>query len=134
MAMRVYTIHLPPPFTVREGEPEVVREGFNWFALVFGPLWALVKGMWVPAILILVAGLLIGFGAGLAGLNELARSVLGLAFAVFVGAEANDWHRRHLDRKGWREAATVAASSRELALRRYADLAALGAAGRGAPA
>ena len=40
-AMRIYTIHLPPPYTARAAEPVVIREGFSLLGVpVHGPVGA----------------------------------------------------------------------------------------------
>ena len=39
--------------------PVLVREGFAWGALLFGPLWLAAHRAWIPAALALAAGILI---------------------------------------------------------------------------
>ncbi len=52
--MRFYTAH------IRAGAPPVlVREGFSWGALFFGPLWLAAHRAWVAAALSLAAFVLI---------------------------------------------------------------------------
>ncbi len=124
--MRIYTIHLPPPTSSSKREAVVVREGFNWWALLFTGLWALGVRMWLMGVaLILVTGALAA-SLDYAGAGDIVAGVVMVAVSVWIGAEANDWHRAHLTRKGWRRAAVVAAVDRDAALRRYLDLSALG--------
>ena len=48
--MRFWTAH------IRAGAaPVLVREGFSWGALLFGPLWLAVHRAWIPAVLALAA-------------------------------------------------------------------------------
>jgi hypothetical protein len=71
--------------------------------------------MWFAA-----AGLL-ALTLGLAVLDDLleldgfAAEAIGLAAAVLVGFEANDWRRDALRRRGYAEAGVVAAPDREAA-------------------
>ena len=44
--MRFWTAH------VRQGTaPVLVREGFSWGALLFGPIWLAAHRAWIPAVL-----------------------------------------------------------------------------------
>ncbi|MGE0653011.1 MAG: DUF2628 domain-containing protein [Alphaproteobacteria bacterium] len=128
--MRIYTVHLPPPFSSGRGrEAEVIREGFNWLAFLFSGLWMLSQGMWILGVAVLVLTGLAAAGLDYIGVNEIVSTVVTLAIGVYVGCSANDWRRAHLARKGWKEAAVIAATDPDGALRRYLDLAALEAAG-----
>ena len=52
--MKFWTAH------IRAGAaPELVREGFSWGALIFGPLWLAAHRAWIAAVLTLVAWVLI---------------------------------------------------------------------------
>jgi hypothetical protein len=124
--MRIYTIHLPPPTASFKHEAVVVCEGFNWWAFLFTGLWALSVRMWLMGVvLILVTGALAA-GLDYTGAHDIATGVVMGAVSVWIGAEANDWRRAHLARKGWHRAAVIAAPDRDAALRRYLDLSALG--------
>ena len=52
--MTFYTAHLKP-----DAEPVLVREGFSWGALVFGPLWLAAHRAWLLAALALAGYVLI---------------------------------------------------------------------------
>ncbi len=123
--MRIYTVHLPPSFSPAAGEALVLREGFNWWAFLFGGLWALAGRMWLLGIGLLA---LQGVGAGLElmGVDEVVATVITLAVSVWIGCCANDWRRAYLARKGWKSAGIIAAPDRDAALRRFLDLDALG--------
>ena len=126
--MRIYTIHMPPPFTQRGREAVVIREGFNWFAFLLSGLWAFGHRMWLVGIAIFVVTVALALGIDALGLGEIAEAVVTLAVSFYVGASANDWRRAHLARKGWQEVAVIAAADGDGALRRYLDFAALGTA------
>lgn len=101
--MRVYTIHRRSRGVLEEPEIRVVKEGFCWPALLFGPLWAAWRGDWAVAagILALVAA------AVLPGALWLSLPLLLLA-AVSVGFEGNDLARWSLGRRGFAPAALTA--------------------------
>lgn len=126
--MRIYTIHLPPPYSARGHEPLAIREGFNWWALLFSGLWAFANRMWLAGIAMLLVPAAVAAGLDYAGAAEIFSTVVTLAVAVYIGAAANDWQRAHLARKGWKETRVIAAADRDSALRRYLDFAAIGAA------
>lgn len=123
---KIYSIHLPPPYSARGAEPEAVKEGFCFVAFLLNVIWALANRLWVQAaILFGLMAVLSGIGA-LIGLNVLGQAILILAVMAWAGMEGNDWHRAALNRRGWREAGIIAAESEDAALRRFGDLSALG--------
>jgi hypothetical protein len=106
--MRFWTAHL------RSGRPPVlVREGFSWGALVFGPLWFASQCAWIPAVLALAASVLI---AALA--PPAAATVLLIGLAWLFGLVGRDLCRWSLDRRGYVLAQVVAARDFETALER----------------
>jgi hypothetical protein len=125
MRLRLYTVHLAPGAPIAEAV--LVKEGFCWPALIFGPFWALWHGLWLWAALWLCAG------AGFAGIEALWPGahgvivILELALAVLIAAEGNDLRRRRLERLGLQEIGVVGGAGEDSAVRRFADLAAIGA-------
>lgn len=126
--MRIYTVHLPPPVSGAGRETLVIREGFNFWAFLFGGVWALANRMWLAGIALLALQGALAAAIRYWALTDLGEAVVLIAVAVWIGASANDWRRRHLARKGWKEAAVIAAGDRDAALRRYLDLEAIGRA------
>src|SRR5690606_5223268 len=88
---------------------------------LFTVLWALWHRLWLAAILLLLAALAIGVAVELAGLDSLTETVLMLALALYAGFAGNDWRRARLLRRGYEEAAAVAAADLVEAERRYFD-------------
>ncbi len=123
--LRLYSIHLPAPYSARGAEPAVLREGISLTAFLLTVAWALANRLW------LWAGVLAGeLGvamalATLAGLNVAGLAVVTLAIMAWTGMEANDWLRASLAKRGWREVGVIAAENEDAALRRYGDLASL---------
>ena len=125
---KVYTIHLPPPYSAPGAEPEAVKEGFCFAAFLLNVIWALTLRLWVRAA-VLFALMVALFAVGeLIGLNALGQVILVVAVMVWAGMEGNDWHRECLALHGWHEAGVIAAESEDAALRRFGDLSALGPA------
>jgi hypothetical protein len=99
---------------VRQGTaPVLVREGFSWGALLFGPLWLGVHRAWIPAVLTMVATALILFLAT-DGLSALLLTALVLS----LGLSGHDLRRWSLDHRGYLLAQVVAARSEIDALER----------------
>lgn len=119
--MRVWTVHLPPgsapasvPSTAKpKAVPVLLREGFVFWALVFGPLWLLRHGCWLGA---LAAGALM-----LAG-GTLLPAPLDLAILVGVpvmlALHGQDVRRWTLARRGWKLAHVVLGPDEEAAMAR----------------
>ena len=124
--MRLYTVHLPPGGGAENAE--LVREGFAWPALLFGPIWALYRrlwlgtAVWIAVLALLAAAQRLWPGAGL------IVALAWIAFAVLFAAEGNDARRRALARRGFREAVVVGGQGRDAAQRRFADLSSIGRA------
>lgn len=84
----------------------LVREGFSWGALFFGPLWLAAHRSWIPAVLSVVAAVLMIFVTS----GELAV-VLLTALALLLGLSGHDLRRWSLAHRGFLLAQVVAAHS-----------------------
>lgn len=120
--MRVYTVHLPP-LSNRDSDPVLIREGFNWAAFLFGPLWALCNRLWIATFGTALVIIIVSAPMDALDLSLIVQTIVSLAIAVLFGAHGNDWHRRGLARRGFRETGVVAARNYEEALARYLDTA-----------
>jgi hypothetical protein len=99
---------------VRQGAvPVLVPEGFSWGALFFGPLWLAMHRAWIPAVLTIVASVLI---LALAK-DGLSVALLG-ALVVLLGLSGHDLHRWSLDHRGYLLAQVIAARNELAALER----------------
>nr|WP_283949613.1 DUF2628 domain-containing protein [Limobrevibacterium gyesilva] len=90
----------------------MVREGFSWGALVFGPFWLLAHRAWIPGVLVLCAEIALAFTPGP------SRLVLSLALAWLLGLCGRDLVRWSLERRGFLLAHVVAARDEDTALAR----------------
>jgi hypothetical protein len=109
---------------VRDGAaPVLVREGFSWGALIFGPLWLAVHNAWVPAALVLATAILI-----VALASDPTQSALLLALGLWLGFSGNDLRRWSLRLRGFVLQEIVSARNETealgLVLERRPDLAA----------
>ena len=106
--MRFWTAH------IRQGAPPVlVREGFAWGALLFGPLWLAAHRAWVPAGLSLAAFVLIHFLAP----DGISTALTG-GLMLLLGLSGHDLRRWSLDHRGYLLAQVVAAHNELGALER----------------
>jgi hypothetical protein len=117
--MTVFTVH------IKEGanHPDLVlvKDGFNWAAMSFGPLWALVVGTWgLALLLVVVQGIL---GALLTRLvdSQVVQGVVQVGLAIVIGLVANEGRRMFLEWRGCVERGVVTASNKVEAERRYLD-------------
>jgi hypothetical protein len=102
---------------IRSGAPPVlVREGFSWGALLFGPLWLAVHRAWIAAVLTLVAWVLIVVLA-----NDDVSAALLAALIVLLGLSGQDLRRWSLDHRGYLLAQVVVARDELEALARLLD-------------
>lgn len=109
--MRFWTAH------IRSGAaPILVREGFSWGALCFGPIWLALHRAWVAAVLALVVTILI-----VALAPGGAAATLLIALIVLLGLSGNDLRRWSLDRRGFLLAQVVVARDELEALGRLLD-------------
>ena len=99
--MRFYTAH------IRSGAaPVLIREGFSWGALCFGPLWLAVHRVWIPAIVSLAAFVLI-----IVLTNGGLAAALLTALVVLIGLSGHDLRRWSLDHRGYLLSQVVTARS-----------------------
>lgn len=108
--MRIWTAHVRP-----DTAPVLVREGFSWAALLFGPLWLLLHRAWLAALLAMAAGILVGFAPGPWG------GLLEAAVAVGLGLFGRDLWRWSLDRRGFLLVDLLAAPDEDTAMARLLE-------------
>ena len=92
--------------------PVLVREGFSWGALVFGPFWLLAHRAWLAGVLALLASMM------LAGAPQPGGLVLQLGLAWAFGLFGNDLRRWTLARQGCPAAGVVGGPDADTALAR----------------
>ncbi|MFN3867609.1 MAG: DUF2628 domain-containing protein [Hyphomicrobiaceae bacterium] len=121
--MSVYTVHEPPePPVDRIDRAEAmvfIKDGFNWSAFLFGPLWLLANGLWQGFLLygavlaLLIAGInALGIDPGWVGL-----AIVGLN--AIVGYEAHALYEWVLGTRGWSQAGSVMGATEAECERRF---------------
>ena len=99
-----------------------LREGFNLWAFLFGPLWMIRRRLWL--VLIVYAAVIAGLEYGLRRLGIVwpERLLVYLLIELLVGIEAANLRAATLARRGWRDCGIVIADGLELAERRFFDV------------
>jgi hypothetical protein len=106
--VKIYTALLK-----QDAEPVLLREGFAWGALVFGPLWLAVHRAWAPAAISLAVYVMIGLL-----LPRPAATILFVAVAVLLGLTGQDLRRWALEWRGYLLVHVLAAADRDDAFMR----------------
>jgi hypothetical protein len=130
--MRIYTVH-EKPGRADDGGPDVicVKEGFCWPAFFFPLVWLIYRRLWAG--LALYVAFMFVLVALTARLGEPAVNAVLFGLGLWVAFEANDWRRRKLARRGYREQTALVAPSNFAAEERYL-IARLGPSVKGAEA
>jgi hypothetical protein len=110
--VKIYTALLK-----QNAEPVLVREGFAWGALLFGPLWLAAHRAWIPAAISLAAYVLIGLLA-----PHSAAAILIVGVAVLLGLTGQDLRRWSLEWRGYLLVHVLAAINRDDAFMRLMTL------------
>ena len=109
--MKFWTAH------IRAGAaPELVREGFSWGALIFGPLWLAAHRAWIAAVLTLVAWVLI-----IVLTQDGVSAALLTTVIVLLGLSGHDLRRWSLEHRGYLLAQVVVARNELEALGRLLE-------------
>jgi hypothetical protein len=123
--MAVYTVHEPPlrryETTTDPDRFVFVRDGFSFWAFLFGPLWMLGHRMWLALVCYVVL-----MGALQIGLHQLEvpgeiASLVGFLFALLIGFEAGTLRRFTLARRRWSNVGVIVGDDREMAEQRFFD-------------
>ena len=99
--MRTYTIHLRRHGPLREPDFVMVKEGFCWPAAALGMFWALWHRLWLVAVVLLAANVVVALATALAGAGPQVQGAVSLGFAAIVGFVANDFRRWTMERRGF---------------------------------
>jgi len=136
--MRVYTVHEPPPKRDETSvDPErfaFVRDGFSFWAFLFGPLWMLRHWMWLVLLGYIGVVIVLEVAEYLLGVSTAARLTVSLLLALLVGFEAPTLRRFTLGRRGWSNIGVIVGDDLQSAERRFFDAWAKGGAIAMAPA
>jgi hypothetical protein len=95
--MKIWTAHEKP-----NASPVLVREGFSFGALLFGPIWLAAHRAWLPALAMVLLTLLI-----LLVTRPPASVILILGLALLAGFSGRDLLRWSVTRRGYLETNVV---------------------------
>ncbi|MCC6887133.1 MAG: DUF2628 domain-containing protein [Hyphomicrobiales bacterium] len=123
--MAVYTVH-QPLLKKHESAPDpvrfaFVRDGFSFWAFLFGPLWMLRHRMWLVTLCYILVTVALQVALRRLGVSNGGAAVAGLLLAFLVGMEAGTLRRFTLGRRRWRNLGTIVGSDRETVERRFFD-------------
>jgi len=120
--MAVYTVHEPRPRRNEVAAPPeryaFVRDGFYFWAFLFGPLWMLWHRLWLVLVMYLVADAAIYAALWALGLSGAVKFAVAVLIAILVGCEAGTLRRWSLRRR-WRNVGLVVAPNQEAAEHRF---------------
>ena len=123
--MAVYTVH-QPPLKKYEAAPDperfaFVRDGFSFWAFLFGPLWMLRHRMWLVLVGYIVIVAAMHLALRFVGASNGATMFAGFMLALLVGMEAGTLRRFTFGRRRWRNVGTIVGGDRETVERRFFD-------------
>lgn len=119
--MPVYTVHGRLMANGR-ADPErlkFVRDGFNLWAALFGPLWFLAQRLWVGLLIDIVALAIIAVAMTVLRVDAESRMLVGLLVMLLTGFEAGSLMRWSYSRRAWRMLDVVVAKNRDEAEHRF---------------
>jgi hypothetical protein len=122
--MPVYTVHAPVAANanlVATDRFVFVRDGFRFWAFVFGPLWLVAHRLWLALAGWIVALVAIDLGMKALGAGGAAVFLANGLIALLTGFEAASLQRWTLSRGNWRQLDIVVADDGEAAERRFFD-------------
>jgi hypothetical protein len=95
---------------------EAVKQGFSWPAFFFNWIWAFVKKMWVPGLLIIGINVCFSIIGSALTLEDSTGAMLillaaQLGFFIFLGKKGNEWRRDSLKKREFEHLKTVLAES-----------------------
>lgn len=119
--MAIFSVHIPDvPREIAADRAAFVRDGFAFWAVLFGPLWFLRHREWLGLVGWVVIAVLIEIAER--WLGTVVGSGLELIFALATGVVANDIRRLSLTLRGFREQGVVEGQNSEAAERRFFDV------------
>jgi hypothetical protein len=122
--MPVYTVHAPVAADagiVAADRFAFVRDGFHFWAMVFGPLWLIAHRLWLALIGWIVVLATVDLGMTALGVRGLGLLTVNALIAVLMGLEAASLQRWTLSRRNWRQLDIVVGDDEEAAERRFFD-------------
>ena len=122
--MPVYTVHAPTSNGADLGATDkfvFVRDGFHFWAMIFGPLWLLWNRLWLATIGWIIAVIALDIVLAQLGAGSIGIFAANVLVAILMGLEAASLRRWTLSRSRWRQLDTVVGDDEETVERRFFD-------------
>ena len=122
--MPVYTVHAPGAggADLRSTDRFVfVRDGFHFWAALFGPLWLIAHRLWLALIGWIIAVIALELALRRLGVGSAAIVFADIIVALLMGFEAASLQGWTLSRNQWSQLDVVIADDEEAAERRFFD-------------
>jgi hypothetical protein len=120
--MPVFTVHGPAAggMDIRRSDKFVfVRDGFHFWAVVFGPIWLIWNRLWLATIGWIIVSTALHLGLVSLGAGRLTIWLADFMVAILMGFEAASLQRWTFSRGKWRQLDLVVADDEESAERRF---------------
>jgi hypothetical protein len=122
--MSVFTVHAPLRLDdSASSDPDrfvFVRDGFHFWAFIFGPVWLLFRRQWLALLIYIALAAVLHAALYLAAVPPASHGLLTFLMNLLVGLEASTIRRWTL-RRSWTQLGVVAGSTQESAERRFFD-------------
>jgi hypothetical protein len=122
--MPVYTVHAPArtdASLVATDRFAFVRDGFHFWAMVFGPFWLISHRLWLALFGWIAVLATVDFAVKALGAGGMAVLLANFLIALLTGFEADSLRRWTLSRSNWRQLDIVVGDDEESAERRFFD-------------
>jgi Protein of unknown function (DUF2628) len=123
--MITVTVHEPPSPPAdrldRAERLEFVKDGYNWVAAAWPPLWMLGQKLWWAFGAYLAIAATFSFVLAALGVSPALIAMLFLGLHLLIGLEADSIVRWNLDRTGWQVVGTVVGRNLAECERRFFD-------------
>ncbi len=123
--MPVYTVHAPvaagPDVRGATDRFVFVRDGFYFWAFLFGPFWLAYRRLWLALLGYIVVSIVVAMALFLLDAGGGTRFAVTLLIALLMGFEVASLRRWTLSRRNWRQLDIVVADDEETAERRFFD-------------
>lgn len=113
----IYTVHQRD----RDGDLELVREGFSFWAFFFTLFWLLFNRLWAASFVYLLLMVVLMRTVAALGLGEVTLAIAQFAAQWLLGCMAHDLQRIRLAKRGYRMVDVVVSTSELAAAQRAYD-------------
>lgn len=116
-SMKTFTIQAPAQDgrtgAERALDYKFIKEGFSIWAVVLGPFWSIINGLWLEA-LVHYVGLGIALNLlSLIGFHEVALVLMAFVSNIFFAIFAYDIQRYHYSRNGYKMLSVINGKNRD---------------------